>query len=74
VRTVKNNYDLIINFEVNDGTPLSEEDAQNIIFHANYMAKTLAHFINITPWKIIISQAVESKRISQFIEKGEKNE
>jgi len=60
---MKNNYDLILNFEKDDGEPLTEEEIQNILKTGEYMGKTIEHFNPVTVWKVIISQAVTSKKV-----------
>lgn len=57
---MKNNYDLILNFETNDGEPLSNTMLQSILDHAGIMARTLAHH-DITVKKAIVSQAMDSR-------------
>ena len=60
---MRNNYDLILNFEVNDGEPLSEQDVGDMLSNAEFMAKVFESYSDITVWKVIISQAVGSKKV-----------
>lgn len=60
---MKNNYDLILNFEVVDGKPLLEEDVNKILKHAEILAKSLEGTFKLRVWKAIIAQGVESKRL-----------
>ena len=56
---MKNNYDFILNFDVVDGTPLSEEATFLLFGYATKITKSLEKY-NIKIKKAIISQAVES--------------
>ena len=60
---MKNNYDLILNFEVVDGEPLSEENALSILSEAKTLGKLMESAFGVRVWKAIIAQGVESKRL-----------
>lgn len=57
------NYDLILNFETEDGKELTEQQINDIISSA----KSLGHFIedisNTRMWKVIIAKGVASCRV-----------
>ena len=74
VRTMKNNYDLILNFEKEDGTPLTPEEIEEILRHGEYAAAVITSYHRMKFWKVIISQAVDSRKVSQFIENHEDDE
>ena len=63
---MKNNYDLILNFEKNDGEPLTDNDVDSIFNYASSMVSDIINDdeVDIRVWKAIISQAVESRRVS----------
>jgi len=61
---MKNNYDLILNFETNDGTQLTDEMINHILDHAYTFAKEIEDFTEVTVWKAIIAQAMDSRRLS----------
>jgi len=45
-----------------------------ILNYANSMARTIEYFYKIKAWKIIISQAVDSRRVSEFTTNSEEGE
>ena len=63
---MKNNYDLILNFEKKDGEPLTDNDVDSIFNYASSMVSDIINDdeVDIRVWKAIISQAVESRRVS----------
>ena len=61
---MKNNYDLIFNFETNDGSHLTEETITHILDSAYNFAKELEAVDGVTIWKAIIAQAMDSRRLS----------
>lgn len=68
---MKNNYDVIVNFETEDGEPLDGETIVAILNYANSMARTIEYFYKIKAWKVIISQAVDSRVVSEFTTKDD---
>lgn len=68
---MKNNYDVIVNFETKDGKPLSDYAIKGILKDVNALANSLEYYYEIKPWKIIIAQGVDSMRVSEL---GENND
>ena len=69
-----NNYDVIVNLETENGEPLDKETIVAILNYANSMARTIEYFYKIKAWKVIISQAVDSRRVSEFTTNSEEVE
>jgi len=63
---MKNNYDLIINFETKDGEPLTYDEVFHLLVYAENLVEDMYSdgYDNLQFWKTIISQAVDSKRIT----------
>ena len=60
---MKNNYDLILNFEKEDGTPLTAVEIKELLVHGEWAARVIMSHHQLRFWKVIVSQAVDSKKI-----------
>ena len=62
---MKNNYDLILNFETLDGEPLSEDQIEQLLNYADSMAEDIItdDTCGIKIWKSILAQAVDSRKV-----------
>jgi len=63
---MKNNYDLILNFEKRDGVPLTKEETDALLNYAEAMVSDIESDgeIDIQIWKAIVAQGVQSRRMS----------
>jgi len=71
---MKNNYDLILSFETRNEEPLSEENINEVLDQARYLAVLIEHYVNVNVRKTIISQAVDGRRLSLEQKKTETRE